>query len=110
MTENQNENTETRSFMFYETYRDCMIGLKNMGDYEAATALGWEILTYGFTGKRKNKLGNPIAEGAMRSIAPLIDKSVQNKEEAIEKIKMDEEAYIKNLVVERITADESREY
>lgn len=94
-----------RSFMFYETYRDCMLALKDSGNYEMATALGWEILYYGFTGKRRNKLELPIAEAAMRSIAPLIEKSVQNKEEAMERIKMDD-SYVKKLVAERMTVGE----
>lgn len=82
-----------RSFMFLESYRDGIEGLRELGDEEAAIALAWELFRYGIYGKRKDTLKNPIAEAFIRSVCPLIDKSVQNGEERLAQIQANDEYY-----------------
>ncbi len=106
---NSSEKSENRSFMFYETFYDCIKSLEAIGDVQSANMLAWEIFHYGIFGKRKNRLDNPIAEASMRSIAPIIDKSVKNGEEALGRIKQTDDDYIKQLVVDRMASDMSRD-
>lgn len=82
-----------RSFMFLESYRDGIKGMRELGDEEAAIALAWELFRYGVYGKRKDTLKNPIAEAFIRSVLPLIDKSVQNGEERLAQIQANDEFY-----------------
>lgn len=103
------EKMENRSFMFYQTYYECIVALEESGETEAANTLVWEILYYGITGKRRDRLKSPFAEAAMRSIAPLIDRSVKNGEESLERIKLEDETYLKQLIVERMAADMSKD-
>ena len=94
---------ELRSFMFYESYRDAIIGIAQISGEKTANELGWEILYYGYFGKRKSKLSDPYAEAAMRYIQPLIDKSVKRGEESLERIRQDD-LYVRKMILERVSS------
>lgn len=95
-----------RSFMFFQTFRDGIEGLRKLGDEEAAIALAWELFRYGVYGERKDTLKNPIAEAFIRSVSPLIDKSVQNGEERLAQIQANDEYHRHSVAPQSEDGDE----
>ena len=73
-----------KSFMFYNSYRVCIDNIRTLLGDEAAEKLALEIVHYGVTGERLNKL--PLeSECAMQGIIPFIDNSLLKKEETIKR-------------------------
>ena len=84
-TENEVEganvvSTQRNDFMFYESFKDSIDLVRKLYSDEEAEIFCMEIITYGVTGEHYSPM-RPELEAVMLSIAPLIEKSREHKEE-----------------------------